>query len=193
MLNIGNIPVSIKPVSIQVFWRVLGALLLGGLLARWTWLLLAPNTAVVMPLAPPASGVQAERLFGVAVSAVTPQAALPDVKLVGVFAGHPGFAVLELDGKRQMGLAAGGDVVAGVKLIEVAFDHVILERDGVRHRILLEEKSATVTGAASAQSVAQPILLQSVVQEAAGVVVPSASAVSGANAIRRMPNFRGGM
>ena len=130
-------------------WRVLAVLVLGVLLAHWTWLLFAPRTASVLPAAPLSSGLQAEHLFGsAAASAVTAQAALPDVRLVGVFAGVPGFAVLELDGKRQVGLATGREIVAGAKLVEVAIDHVVIERNGVRQQIPLAVKTAA--GRASA-------------------------------------------
>lgn len=124
-------------------WRVLAVLVLGVLLAHWTWLLFAPRTATVLPAAPLSSGVQAEHLFGsAAASSVTAQVALPNVRLVGVFAGVPGFAVLELDGKRQVGLATGREIVAGAKLVEVAIDHVVIERNGVRQQIPLSVKTA---------------------------------------------------
>jgi hypothetical protein len=64
-------------------------------------------------------------------------AVMPGIRLVGVFAGTPGFAVFELDGKRQLGLATGHEIVAGAKLINVAGDHVVIERDGVAQQILL--------------------------------------------------------
>jgi hypothetical protein len=126
----------------QFMWRVLAVLVIGAMLAHWTWVLFAPHTASVLPAAFPSPGIQAERLFGsAAASGVTVQAVMPDVRLVGVFAGVPGFAVLELDGKRQMGLATGREIVSGVKLVAVAIDHVVIERNGVRQQIPLAGKT----------------------------------------------------
>lgn len=126
-------------------WRVLAVLVIGALLAHWTWVVFAPRSAQVLPAVLPASGFQAERLFGsTAVSSVAVQAALPNVRLVGVFAGVPGFAIMELDGKRQVGLATGHEIVAGAKLVEVAIDHVVIERNGVRQQIRLAEKEPAI-------------------------------------------------
>ncbi len=60
---------------------------------------------------------------------------LPNAKLVGVFAGSPGFAILELDGQKQIGVTAGGDIVPGAKLLEIAADHVVVESNGGRQQI----------------------------------------------------------
>lgn len=140
-------------------WYGLGALVLGVMLARWSWILFAPHAAAVA-IAPP-HGVAAEsgRLFGVVV-AETPASggvALPNVHLIGVFAtqsrnsllpdgskartGQPGFAVLQLDNKQQVGVAAGEDVAPGTKLIEIHPDYVLLERAGVRQRVDMEGKT----------------------------------------------------
>lgn len=122
-----------------VMWRVLAVLVIVTMLVHWVWVLFEPRSLSVLPAAFPASNSHAEQLFG----SVRPTAALavasvmPNVRLVGVFAGAPGFAVLELDGKRQLGLATGHEIVAGAKLLEVAKDHVVIERGGVRQQIPL--------------------------------------------------------
>ncbi len=122
-------------------WRMLAVLVIGAQLAHWTWVLFAPNSAQLIPAALPSADFQSEHLFGNAtVSGVTVQTALPNVRLVGVFAGTPGFAVFEFDGKRQVGLADGREVVAGAKLVEVAIDHVVIERGGVRQEMRLAGK-----------------------------------------------------
>jgi len=124
-------------------WRGLAVLVLVPVLAHWTWVLFAPRSGSVLPAAPPTSDFQTEQLFGNApASAATAHAVMPNVRLIGVFAGVPSFAVLELDGKRQLGLATGREIVAGVRLIEVAIDHAVIEHDGVRQRIPLAEKTA---------------------------------------------------
>ncbi len=136
-------------------WRVLAVLVIGAMLAKWAWLVFAPNSDSVLPRMAADSHAQAEHLFGIVVTAVaTAQAAMPNVKLVGVFA--PNFAILELDGKRQTGLAVGQDVMAGNKLVEVARDHVVIERGGVRQTIVLEGNASAIK---SAQAATVPPLL----------------------------------
>ncbi|MBI3903314.1 MAG: hypothetical protein HY306_10325 [Nitrosomonadales bacterium] len=129
------------------FWRALGALVLGALLAKWSWMLFAPHAAVVAVAPGHEAAVEAGQLFGaVAVGAPAAQVGIaPDVHLVGVFApsgaGRPGFAVLELDGKNQVGLALGESTPSGAKLVEVHADYVLLERDGARQQVNLEGKT----------------------------------------------------
>lgn len=141
--------VSGVAISVSFKWRVLAVLVIMTMLAHWTWLLFAPSSATVLPATQTSSESGAERLFGVAsVSAAV--SIMPNVRLVGVFSGNPGFAVLEIDGKRQVGLAAGAEIVAGAKLVKVAIDHVLIERGGVRQRIdmakPLSGKAAEATG-----------------------------------------------
>ena len=128
-------------------WRGFGALVLGVLLARWSWVLFAPHSAVTAVAPEQAVAVEAGRLFGAAASSVSPAegVALPNVRLTGVFAakvGQPGFAVLKLDGKQQVGVAVGESVAPGARLLEVHPDYVLLERAGVQQRVNLEGKSA---------------------------------------------------
>lgn len=147
-------------------WRVAGLLVIVWLLAKWTWLIFAPSTVSVLPAVQQSTGIQAERLFGIAaVSGVPAQALMPNVRLVGVFAGKPGFAIMELDGKRQVGLATGREIVAGTRLVEVAMDHVVIERSGVRQQMQLEGKTSVIKSAAAAS-------VQSIPQIAASQPLP---------------------
>lgn len=134
---------------LNILWQVLGVLVVGILLAKWTWIIFAPQTLSVLPKQSGYSGAVVP-LFGmVAASAVeiTPTVAtLPDVILVGVFTGKQGFAVLKLDENKQQGVALGGEVSAGTKLVEVTADYVMLERNGVKHRVNLENKYAGSKG-----------------------------------------------
>lgn len=124
-------------------WHVLAVLVIVPVLAHWTWVLFAPSSVSVLPATPSTSDFQTGRLFGnAATSAVSAQTVMPNVRLIGVFAGVPGFAVLELEGKHQFGLATGREIVAGVKLIKVAIDHVVIEHGGVRQLIPLAKKSS---------------------------------------------------
>lgn len=147
LLGVRNIAVNGAATG-TLMWRVLAVLVLGAMLAQWTWALFTPRNAPVLPAEHIASDLQAERMFGSsAASSVTVQAALNNVRLVGVFSGSPGFAVLELDGKRQIGLEIGKEIVAGAKLVEVAADHVIIERGGVRQSVPLVGNSSAISSA----------------------------------------------
>jgi hypothetical protein len=122
-----------------LMWRILAVLVIATLLVHWFWVLFAPRSISVLPAGYAPSNSHAEQLFGSAPSVSTTVApvAMPNVRLIGVFAGAHGFAVFELDGKRQLGLAIGHEIVSGAKLLEVAKDHVVIERAGVRQQIQL--------------------------------------------------------
>lgn len=135
--------------SVTLAWRVLAVLVIGAMLAKWTWVLFAPRSESVLSAELAGTNVRAEHLFGIAASSgVQAQSLMPDVKLVGIFA--PDFAVLEFDGKRQAGLAVGQDVIAGSKLVEVASDHVVIERGGVRQQFALEGHASAIKSAQAA-------------------------------------------
>ncbi len=127
-------------------WRGVGAVIVGILLARWSWVLFAPHTLFVLPAKPAAGENLSDALFGTGAQSgaakANTDAALGSVHLVGVFTGKHAFAVLALDDKTQRGVAVGEEVVGGTKLVEVAVDHVVLEQDGIRQRVNLENKSA---------------------------------------------------
>lgn len=130
-------------------WPSLGAALVGIMLAKWTWALLAPASPAMPPAAWEASD-DAARLFGTArIADAQPAAPISNVKLVGVFAHRTkGFAVMQVDDK-QIGVAQGEEVKPGLKLVETHADHVILEQGGVRQRVDMTGASApggVVTG-----------------------------------------------
>ena len=138
-------------VAPSLLWRMLGALVFGVMLARWSWLLLAPHPAAVAVAPEQGATVEAGKLFGGAISGVPPAegTTLPNVRLVGVFAariGRPGFAVFKLDSKQQVGVVVGESVASGTRLLEVHPDYVLLERAGVRQRVNLEGRAAGAAG-----------------------------------------------
>jgi type II secretory pathway component PulC len=142
-------------------WRGLSALILGVLLANWFWVLFAPHATFTAAVPERAAGLEAGRLFGVVQSSdpATQGVALPNVQLLGVFsasAGRPGFAVLKLDDKRQVGVVEGKEVASGTKLLEVHADYVLLEHAGVQQKVNLENKYAgsSVTGSQPASGAA---------------------------------------
>lgn len=131
-------------------WRGVSALILGVLLAKWFWILFAPHATFTAAVPERPAGVEAGRLFGVAVSTemATQGVALPNAQLLGVFAasgGKTGFAVLKLDDARQMGVAEGEEVTPGTRLVAVHADHVLLERAGIKQRINLDNISPGAT------------------------------------------------
>ncbi len=134
-------------------WHGLGALVLGVLLAQWSWILFAPHATTIAAVAERGAAAEAGQLFGVVAASGVKSAegvALPNVRLVGVFAsgpGKPGFAVLKLDDQRQVGVVMGEDVSPGTKLLEIHPDYVLLERAGVQQRVNLERKAADTGGA----------------------------------------------
>ena len=140
-------------VRLPLSWRGLGALMLGVLLAQWSWVLFAPHATAIAAVAEREAAAEAGQLFGVAAAFGVKSAegvALPNVRLVGVFAagpGKPGFAVLKLDDKRQVGVVMGEDVAPGTKLLEIHPDYVLLEHAGVQQRVNLEGKTADTGGA----------------------------------------------
>lgn len=118
-------------------------LALAWLLAKWTWVFLAPPSAA--PAQATASGVDLAalaRLFGDAppAGASGPAGSASGLRLKGVIAPSPadiGSAVFNAGGK-DIAVALGAEVSPGVKLVEVASDHAIVTRGGVRERIDLE-------------------------------------------------------
>lgn len=136
--------------GLPLLWPVLGALVLGALLARWAWVLFAPHTLSVAATPEYSATAESGKLFGVAPppAAATPaprltgSSILPNARLAGVFAattGRSGFAVLKLEGNRQIGVAAGQEVQPGVRLLEIHPDYVLLGQNGMQQRVILEE------------------------------------------------------
>lgn len=162
---------SILPIfsRLPFSWRGVGALVVGVLLARWTWILFAPHSLVVLPPKPEMDGAATNMLFGIAAasSVAVPggDAVLGTVHLIGVFSGKKGFAVLKINDKTQRGVALGEDVIKGAKLVEVAVDHVLIEYNGLRQRVNLETKSANNKESVSLE---QPSAISGVKQAVAG-------------------------
>lgn len=137
-------------------WGALTAALLGVMLARWTWLLLAPEGAAMPPAAWEASD-DAGRVFGkAAVPTAANTAALGNIKLIGVFANRTkGFAIMQVDGK-QIGVAQGDDVKPGVRLVETHPDYVVLDQGGIGQRVDLAGAAAAPSPDIPSRSIPAP-------------------------------------
>jgi len=178
-LGIGKIGAGFRTMSegvpetlsrFSALWYLIGALVIGLMLARWTWILFSPQTLSVLPAKNEGVSDATSGLFGVASQADQNQPAtaaviMPSVRLVGVFSGNHGFAVLKLDDKRQLGVAIGEEIVNGTKLVEVAADHVLIESAGKRQRVDLESKAAAMKGAVVAQPSTQSLTVDQATAE----------------------------
>jgi general secretion pathway protein C len=115
--------------------------LLGAVLAYWTWAWLAPRPAPRAPAAveTASNALSAGGLFGNARQGPGAAAAASGaVRLMGLVAasgGRPGHAVLRLDAKKTVAVLQGEDVEPGLRLAEVHVDHIILERNGERETL----------------------------------------------------------
>jgi len=152
--------------------------LLATLLALWlAWIVAQGVLRIVWP-APQAAGVRASplsadaaaksviaaRLFGSSGTGASPSAAEPvqsplNLVLKGVYAPQrdfPGFAVLSIDGGRDIGVLTGSEVKSGVKLHAVNADHILVSRDGVPERVNLA--ASHLRAPAPGQPAAAPVL-----------------------------------
>jgi len=122
--------------------------LLGAVLAYWTWAWLAPRPAPRAPTAveTASNASSAGGLFGNARQGPGAAAAASGaVRLMGLVAasgGRPGHAVLRLDAKKTVAVVQGQDVEPGLRLAEVHVDHIILERNGERETLAWPKKQA---------------------------------------------------
>lgn len=133
-------------------------LALAWLLARWTWVFVTPSQPSLAAAAPDAVDLAAvARLFGGSAPTPGPAGAATSssgLRLKGVVAPTPadiGAAVFNAGGK-DMAVRLGGEVQPGVTLAEVAPDHVVVSRGGVRERIDLDRRMAAVPRAVAGRA-----------------------------------------
>lgn len=133
-------------------------LLLAWLLARWTWVFLAPPAeSAAEPAAVAVDLAAVARLFGGAAPSSGPAApagTASGLRLKGVIAPSParnGSAVFNAGGK-DIAVALGGEVRPGVKLEAVEPDHVVVSRSGVRERVDLDTRMAAVPRAVAGKA-----------------------------------------
>ena len=134
-----------------VYMATFAALLLLGLvLAYWTWIWFAPVPESRAPVAADTVGriTSAGGLFGTARGQNDAAPTGIAIRLLGVVAataGKHGYAVIELETREIVAVREGNDVVPGVRLAEVHADHVILERNGRRETLVWPGKSAAIS------------------------------------------------
>lgn len=126
------------------------AVLFCWLLARWTWVFMAPAVPVASVAKPAASDsidpILGARLFGGQgqdmAPGQAPEATALNLKLRGVFAvgGPVGATAVINAGAKDDAFRVGDAVLPGVVLDAVLPDHVLLRRQGALERLSLEEK-----------------------------------------------------
>jgi hypothetical protein len=140
------------PARLWMNWPLWGGMLAMLLLAKHAWVLFAPAERAVPGNATATSSSKTGQLFGTA-SIGSSTASLDGIRLLGIFA-HPtrGFAVMQTpSGQRGVGL--GNEVAPGIRLTETHAGHVVLERNGARHRLELDK--AAVAGITPVQAMPQ--------------------------------------
>ncbi|HUF22466.1 MAG TPA: type II secretion system protein N, partial [Burkholderiales bacterium] len=128
---------------------VAAVVLLAMVAARWSWTWFAPSPAPraqsvgVAGGAAPAGGLfgDARRDAGASSPARTGNA----IRLLGIVAASPGrrgYALVQLEANEQLAVLEGEEIVPGLRLAEIAADHLILERSGARETLSWPEKNA---------------------------------------------------
>ena len=162
--------------------------LLGAVLAYWTWAWFAPRAVPRMETSSVQSGsvAAAGGIFGrVPRDQAAAAPTVIAIKLLGVVAasgGRRGYAVLQLEAKQILAVHEGEDVAPGIKLAEVHADHVILERNGVRETLAWPQRPGTAPASAQADRTAAA---QATAAAAAQAAAARAAAPRSARAARR--------
>ncbi|MHB1677360.1 MAG: type II secretion system protein N [Sulfuriferula sp.] len=116
--------------------------------AKWTWVFLAPVTVAIpenvdISTKQAAESIIADHLLAGKAAIERPP---PDLKLEGVFAvegGDRGIAIFQSTGKSMI-VPLKGQVMSGMMLDAIYKDHVVLDRNGAKARLNLEENPPPV-------------------------------------------------
>ena len=135
----------------------LAALALFALVAAyWTWEWFAPRPE---PRAQAAANtgssvVAANGLFGNLELKRDRNSASPTgiaIRLLGIMAatsGRSGYAVIQLEPRKILAVREGDDIAPGIRLAEIATDHLILERGGTRETLTWPAKNTSMASVA---------------------------------------------
>jgi len=123
-------------------------ILLGVVAAYWTWIWIAPAPEPRAQAAADSLGsMSAGALFGTAQrdrnSAAPTGMAIRLLGVVAATVGRRGYAVVELEPRQILAVVEGEDVTPGIRLAEVAADHIVLERNGTHETLTWPEKNKT--------------------------------------------------
>jgi general secretion pathway protein C len=139
---------NLAQTAVVVLATVVASVLLGFVTAYWTWAWFAPR-AEARTQAAVRTGDRVETAYGLFGSVRRDQdGGAPTgiaIKLLGIVAaagGRRGYAVVRLEPRQILAVPEGEDVVPGLRLAEVATDHVVLERSGNRETLAWPQKNA---------------------------------------------------
>ncbi len=141
-LDRSNLPQT----AVVALVTVAALVLLAFVVAYWTWIWFAPQPVLrAQAAADPGGGASADALFG-KVQRDQNNAAPTGIaiRLLGIVAateGRLGYAVVQLEAKDILAVPEGEDVSPGIRLAEVGFDYVILERGGIRETLAWPDKN----------------------------------------------------
>jgi general secretion pathway protein C len=140
-------PTEFAQTAVVTVVTIASLALLGLVGGYWTWQWLAPRPEPHVQAQTESSGqiASALELFGtIQKGGNAPAPTGIAIRLLGVVAarkGRDGYAIVVLDGKQIVATREGQDIAPGIQLAEVATDHVVLERNGVRESLAWPEKT----------------------------------------------------
>lgn len=147
-------PTEFAQTAVVAVVTIAALALLGLVGAYWTWQWLAPRPEAHVQAQTESGGqiASALELFGSIQkdgNALAPTGIA--IRLLGVVAaieGREGYAIVLLDGKQIVAAREGQDIAPGIQLANVATDHVVLDRSGVRESLAWPEKTPPADPAA---------------------------------------------
>jgi len=124
---------------------------LGGQLAHWTWVFLAPAPpptqigSQTTDLAQASQSIVNAQLFGQSSQQNTVLAAETElnIRLKGVFAAvgrNPSYAIVNIGDKNDVSVSIGTEIQPGVKLHSVHPQYIVVSQEGVLKRVNLDQK-----------------------------------------------------
>lgn len=141
--------------AVVVMATVATLALLGTVSAYWTWQWFAPGSQARAQSAEDAGGHSkaATSLFGIVQkdrNNIVAQTGIA-IRLLGIVAatgGRRGYAVVQIEPRQILAVREGEDVAPGIRIAQIATDHVILERGGIREMLAWPEKRTATEPAA---------------------------------------------
>lgn len=119
-------------------WRVAG----------WAWYFAAPSPNPLVPdLRALVSAANVARFpwFGAPAPSAAAAAPVSDIRVIGLFAGgHRPAALLVIGSQNPVAAIAGETIAPGLKLVSVADDHIVIQRNGMDEKIMLTGSTAAV-------------------------------------------------
>lgn len=141
-------PTERAQIALVAIMTIAALALLGIVGGYWTWQWLAPRPAPPVQAMAEQNGqiASALELFGsIPKGGDAPAPTGIAIRLLGVVAairGQDGYAIVVLDGKQIVVTRESQDIAPGIRLAEVATDHIVLDRNGVRESVAWPAKTS---------------------------------------------------